>query len=159
MGGYGKTRPASERFDLMEKAVTMSADGHTREAIAKSLEIGRSTLDRWKTLDDWKDITRDVVEARRNEERAVWRGELKTAVQIAQRIANEGDPNNAVMLDTMKFIVDSLELGPKGESNGNTESSTPPINIQINATDRAALDADLRRTLGDGDNSLDPTEE
>ena len=160
MGGFGKKRTEAERFSLMEKAIAMSTDGHDYDVIAKSLKVGRSSLDRWKATKDWDDIASDIAGARRRAALATWRGELGTAVKIAKRIAAEGDPNNAVMLDTMKFIIESLDMGPKGEDNGNTQISTAPVAIQIITGDeRAALTADLRHTLGEGDNSVDTPEE
>ena len=154
-GRNGRTE--SEKFELIEKAVYMRIEGHDRRTVIDSLGVPKSTYDKWHASDDWKQIEGDIRRERRDEMHTLWRNEMHTAVKMVKRMCVEGDPNNPVFVEALKFIVESQGLGPKGESNDKEISSGPaPIAIQINQGTPEALQLrdELRSRLGGADGSV-----
>ena len=141
------TRTDAERFELMEQAIVMRTQGVSGVKIMKAIGIGHTTYERWKQSKDWRDIEGDVLLVRRKQSADFWRTKLHTAGKMLEKLAAEGDVNGASYIEAIRYVVDSQELGPKGDDNEESSSSTP-VTIQINTAERAALSEDLRNTLG-----------
>ena len=163
MARGGPGRNEVERYSLMEKAIYMRIEGNTREDIVNAIGVAKSTYDKWQRTDDWKDIENDIKEARRNEMRTIWRCQIHEAVTMVKRIAKEGNPDNQVFLDAMKFIVESQDLGPKKGETSDKEISggASPVAIQIiqGSQESTQLRDELRSRLGSPDVSVDVSEE